>query len=321
MKNTTTLTFEYSLISANALIGLLKLHYGLPPTTEVTYLHQGFNDTYLVSTPAAKFILRIYRTHWKYLADIEGEAALLTLLNQHQVSVSYPIGTQSGEFVIPLDCPEGTRYAVLFTFAHGKSIPQLDAANAKQFGSQLAKLHQVTLNQHMEKLSKQYTVVGILTTTYEHLKSRIDETSGAFNEIQQIGKYLKSILDNETLTQLAQGICHGDPHYENAFFDAQEVTLFDFDFCGNGYLHYDLGSFCWYERENEENKTQFLEGYTQVRPLSQKEIGLIPYFEVFMRIFHLGARAKNANGIQNPIWPSTEIDKTIQNISHQLSKI
>lgn len=321
MKNTQTLTFEYSLVSAKSLMGLLKPHYDLPEKTEITFLHQGFNDTYLVSTSSNQFILRVYRAGWKSLADIEGEVALLTLLNQHQVSVSYPISTQSGGFVIPLNCPEGTRYAVLFTYASGKSIPQLDATHAKLFGNQLARVHQVTLNQHMEKLSKQYTVAGIFNATYDRLKARIDETDAAFKEIQQIGKHLESTLDGETLSQLTQGVCHGDPHYENAFFGADTITLFDFDFCGNGYLHYDLGSFYWYERESEQNNAQFLEGYTQVRSLSQKEIDLIPYFVVLMRIYHLGARAKNADGIRNPIWPSAEIGKTIQGIAQQLSTI
>lgn len=121
---------------------------------------------------------------------------------------------------------------------------------------------------------------------------------------------------------MQQGVCHGDLHYENIFFDAKnnKVTLFDFDFCGHGFLAYDLGCFLRYERNSPDNRSSFLEGYGKVRQLSRTEREALPYFEILMRLFHLGERGLNADGIKNPKWRDGDIENTIDDIEQQLSR-
>lgn len=322
MKESAVLNFKYSVVSALSLKPLLASLYKLPFNVEVVYLYQGINDTYQVITPKRQYVLRIYRHNWKSVADIEGEVELLRLLDEHQIPVSYPIPNADGNYVISLDCPEGIRYAVLFSYATGEKIQNLTAEGAKLFGQHLGVMHQLTKNRSIEKLSRQYTVPAIFEFSQKILDKRLKGTTGS-DKIHQIAREFEKKISADQLNQLPQGICHGDPHHENAFLDkaSEKMTLFDFDFCGNGYLHYDLGSFYKYERDNELNKLKFLEGYEQILPLKKEERDLIPYFEVLMRIFHLGARAKNADGIKNPLWPIDEIEKTINDIDQQLSKI
>ncbi len=93
--------------------------------------------------------------------------------------------------------------------------------------------------------------------------------------------------------------------------------MFDFDFAGNGCLLYDLGSFCFYERGREENIAAFLAGYARVMPLSPAELALVPCFTVLMRLFHLGARSQNADGLKNPLWPPGEIAAKIADIEKE----
>jgi Ser/Thr protein kinase RdoA (MazF antagonist) len=118
---------------------------------------------------------------------------------------------------------------------------------------------------------------------------------------------------------LKAGICHGDPHHENLFIEPTtgQVTMFDFDFSGNGYLLYDLGCFCFYERQRKPNTEAFLDGYSQVMPLTRTERELVPCFTVLMRLFHLGARSRNADGIKNPLWPPDEIAAKIDDIEQE----
>ena len=141
----------------------------------------------------------------------------------------------------------------------------------------------------------------------------------AISVFDEIGIVLNGKLTDEVLSGLRTGICHGDPHYENCLYSIEngELSFFDFDFCGNGHQLCDIGSFFHYERQNFEICESFLEGYKDIIPLSENEVELIPYFQVLMRLFHLGARSLNADGIKNPIWRNSEIDKTLKDIYQQ----
>ncbi len=287
------------------------------------FIHQGINDTYLITSRDNRFILRIYRVNWKSFDEVKAELDLLLFLNENGLSVSYPLSDKSGNFIQRIDCPEGIRFAVIFTHASGESLSSLNPQHANLFGQYMARFHQLTENFKLEKLSRDYTVNGILTNTINSLRSLPNNSGGAYSKFEKMRYQLQEKLPTKTLKDVRAGICHGDPHYENIFIENSlgKITLFDFDFCGHGYLLYDLGSFYRYERNSQENKDSFFEGYEMIRPLNQTEKELLPYFEVLMRIFHLGARAKNADGIKNPKWLQTDIEKTIVDIDEQVAKI
>lgn len=313
----------YSQVSPVFLKSLLITRYGLSATTEVVYLHQGLNDTYRVSADGTSYILRIYRKDWKPYDDIIGELKLIELLAKNHLKVASPVADREGQRIQQLHCPEGMRYSVLFTFAPGVALPALDEKSAQLFGEQLAYLHLVTEYTEIEQLSKSYQVTEILSITRASLISRLGPQDASLQLLSQIKQLLAKALPPNLLQELSQGVCHGDPHYENCFIQQQawELTFFDFDFCGNGYLHYDLGSFFHYERNNPGIQDSFLAGYTRVRPLGDLQLRLIPYFAILMRLYHLGARAKNADGIKNPIWPAESIRSTAQDILAQLAAL
>jgi len=77
------------------------------------------------------------------------------------------------------------------------------------------------------------------------------------------------------------------------------ITIFDFDNCGNGPLILDVGYFCkqlfFIEADKEEYESKvksFLEGYLQIRNLSDNELQLIPESGAAIFIFYLGVQAK-----------------------------
>lgn len=312
----------YSLVSPKALEKRVITLYNLPAKTQVIFLHQGINDSYLVDTLTDKFILRIYRTDWRTVDEIEGELELLSMLHKSGIAVSYPITDKKGKFIQQLDCPEGVRCAVIFTYALGQSTSSLNLQSAQLFGQYMAALHQKTEGLKIGRISREYTVAGILDNTSGvfQLMAHWDK---AYNRTENVYHQLKEKLNRDSLTEVRSGICHGDPHFENFFVDHSSgtITMFDFDFCGHGYLLYDLGSFCRYERNSKDNRDAFFKGYEQLIPLNETEKKLLPYFEVLMRVFHLGARLKNADGIRNAIWSKDDVIVTINNIDEQLSTI
>jgi Ser/Thr protein kinase RdoA (MazF antagonist) len=91
-----------------------------------------------------------------------------------------------------------------------------------------------------------------------------------------------------------------DIWYDNMNLTAQnEITLFDFDFCGNGWLVLDVAYFCKQLFHIETNKSEyaqkvqrFLNGYQKVGHLSEEELKLIPDAGAAVWIFYLGVQSR-----------------------------
>lgn len=313
----------YSLVSSRAIEEEMIPLYNLPGASKTLFIHQGIHDTYLITSFEANFILRIYRANWKTKEEVSAELNLLLLLNENGLSVSYPLSDKSGKLIQNIDCPEGIRFAVIFYYAPGEALSSLNAQSANLFGQYMGRLHKITENLKVEGLSREYTVSGILTSTKNAFHVMMANSGETYEGFENIFYQLENRLSNELLKNVRSGICHGDIHHENIFLEtsSKKITLFDFDFCGNGFLIYDLGCLFRYERNSQDNKVNFLEGYEKIRPLNPTEKNALPYFGVLMRVFHLGARARNADGIKNPKWLERDIEKTICDIDVQLSKI
>jgi Ser/Thr protein kinase RdoA (MazF antagonist) len=187
----------------------------------------------------------------------------------------------------------------------------------------VGRLHKITEGLELEGLSREYTTTGILRNTKKALQLLLVNTGEAYERAENIFYQLEEKLNAELLKNVRRGMCHGDLHHENIFLEASsgKITLFDFDFCGHGYLTYDLGCFYRYERDSPVNKANFLNGYERLRPLNHTEKTCLPYFEVLMRVFHVGARGLNADGIKNSKWLRSDMENTICDIDVQLSKI
>ena len=70
----------------------LHTHYALPPSLDLTpILPGGFNDHYLLTTPDAAYVLRLYRPGWRTSDEVAYELAVLTHLTSHDVPVCAPI--------------------------------------------------------------------------------------------------------------------------------------------------------------------------------------------------------------------------------------
>jgi Ser/Thr protein kinase RdoA (MazF antagonist) len=317
------LPVTYSLISSQALQEELLPLYSLPKDLKVLFLYQGLHDTYLIQGNASKFILRIYRAGWKTFTQVEAELQLLLLLKAQGLSVSYPIADQKEEFIQRISSPEGERYAVVFSYADGEKLSLLTPSQASLFGRFIAQMHLITLNKHIQPLQRDYSVNSILELTLQAIQKVLPASEEAHQKLKNIYTILTSKLTPAILKELKTGICHGDPHHENIFIEPSnnKVTMYDFDFSGNGFLLYDVGSFCYYERQVQENIASFLIGYTQVLPMSPLELKLVSYFTLLMRLFHLGARSNNADGIKNPLWFPNEIVAKITDIEQEANSL
>ena len=111
-----------STLEAEALGQLVAERYGYSLASTCRLFRTGINHTYLLADADQRAVLRVYSYNWRSRAEIEAELTLLTHLHAQGLGVSYPLADRTGALVQELTAPEGTRYAVLFSYAEGDKV-------------------------------------------------------------------------------------------------------------------------------------------------------------------------------------------------------
>jgi Ser/Thr protein kinase RdoA (MazF antagonist) len=309
---------DYSTLSATALLNTVINNYALPLTTSITFLKRGFNDTYLINTGSKKYIFRVYKYQWRSFASIETELKLINTLNANGVGVSYPIAfTNTKQFIVSLNAPEGIRFAVLFSFAEGENVKKLSIEQAHVLGQEVGKIHVLTHNQSFGETAHNYNIEEQLNKAIATLHPILKNYPEQLTYITNLKTEFIALFNSIDKKELKMGICHGDLQSENYHVsETGKLTFFDFDFFGNGYLAYDIGVFVWYDHKNKSPQIiqSFLEGYQLHCPLSETETKLIPYFSTIRALFQMRLYCELNNGHKMPLWPAKEVASFIDKV-------
>ncbi|MBA2287650.1 MAG: phosphotransferase [Ktedonobacteraceae bacterium] len=101
------------------------------------------NDTYQVWASEGRFVLRLSRAHERSAADITAELDAMTALAVDKVQVAAIVPLRSGERLLPIQAPEGLRFAVLFSFVEGVQLSKApDTADVRRYGRTVATMHE-----------------------------------------------------------------------------------------------------------------------------------------------------------------------------------
>ena len=294
----TTFPVSTSTLSETELGDFIKRKYDLTEDLNCKLFRTGVNHTYFISNNETKFVFRVYCYKWRTKIEIEQELDLLNLLKKNSLSVSYPISDTNGKFIQEINAPEGIRYGVLFSFAKGEKMRFMSNETCYTIGSIMAKIHNVTENKKIDRVN--YDTEILLNESYNHLKSFFSEELDEMKFLKEISDKIPKIINESNLLENKNGIVHLDIWYDNLSVNNEnEITIFDFDNCGNGLLILDVGYFCKQlffiesDKNEYESKTKsFLNGYQKVRHLSEKEIKLIPEVGASIFVFYLGVQAQ-----------------------------
>jgi Ser/Thr protein kinase RdoA (MazF antagonist) len=294
----TTFPVSTSTLSETDLGDFIKRKYDLTEDFNCKLFRTGVNHTYFISNNETKFVFRVYCYKWRTKIEIEQELDLLNLLKKNSLSVSYPISDTNRKFIQEINAPEGIRYGVLFSFAKGEKMRFMSKETCYSIGSIMAKIHNVTENKKIDRVN--YDTEILLNESYNHLKSFFSEELDEMKFLKEISDKIPKRINESNLLENKNGIVHLDIWYDNLSVNKEnEITIFDFDNCGNGLLILDIGYFCKqlffieYDKNEYELKTgSFLNGYQKIRNLSEKEIKLIPEVGASIFVFYLGVQAQ-----------------------------
>lgn len=294
----TTFPVIASTLSEKDLGNFITEKYNLSSNFECKLFRTGVNHTYFISDSNTKYVARVYCHNWRSKTEIKEELELLKILKSNNLSISFPISDKNDELIQEINAPEGIRYVVLFSFANGEKKRFMTNENCFDVGSLIAKIHNITASKKIDRVN--YDSEILLKKSYNYLKPFFSEDLSEMKFLKEIGEKISKTFKESNLEDNQKGIVHLDIWYDNFSINKEnEITIFDFDNCGNGILILDVGYFCKQLFFIEQDKNQyelkvksFLEGYKEFRELSDEEINLIPETGASIFIFYLGVQAQ-----------------------------
>jgi Ser/Thr protein kinase RdoA (MazF antagonist) len=272
-----------STLSPNELGIVIQQKYGLCDKTECSIFRLAMNHLYLVHDDKKKYVFRVYTHNWRTKLEIEEELRLLLHLKETDRQVAYPIADKSNEYIQEIQAPEGNRFGVLFSYAKGTKTARFSHKISFQIGQALAKVHQSTENFELVRTS--YNTQNLLADSILRTKNFFKITNNETEYLEKLSAFLTRKIDNLDKQKMRYGSVHLDVWFDNLHIDDEEgITFFDFDFCGNGYLCFDISYFLFQllatnlnEEEYQIKANSFLEGYGTVTEISNEEKEFLPF--------------------------------------------
>lgn len=293
-----------SIISPDCLAQLMQKYYQFSLNIQCSILRTGINHAYLICDGDRKSVLRVYSHQWRGREEINEELQLLLRLKEAGISISYPISDKAGKFIHEVTAPEGRRYAVLFSFAEGKKLRKLTEKHCRKIGQTMGRMHQLTADQSVNRVS--YDFDTLLALPFQHALRFFDKQNPdmvfLYNAMEQARQQLSSFGG-----QLRTGIVHLDMWYDNMnITERGKITVFDFDFCGNGWLSLDIAYTVMQLYHTEPDKkvlegklAAFFAGYEETEKIPEIEKELISYLGICVWTFYLGVQSRRFNDWSN----------------------
>jgi len=202
-----------SILSEKELCQFIKDRYDLSGEYSCKLFRTGVNHTYFISSGKEKLVVRIYCHNWRTKIEIEQELALLNLLKEHSLSVSYPVADTQGDLIQPIQAPEGLRYAVVFSFAEGQKMRFMSDQTCFSIGSLMAKIHCITESRKIERTD--YNSETLLHRSYDLIRSFFSEELEEMKFLDDLSRKISTKLEESDLSEKQNGIVHLDIWYDN----------------------------------------------------------------------------------------------------------
>ncbi len=272
-----------STLSPDGLGQFIRQKYGLSKNTECRIFRLAMNHLYIIRDGDDKYVFRVYTHNWRTELEIEEEVRLLLYLKGAGRQVAFPIADTSDGFIQEIEACEGKRFGVLFSYAKGVKTAKFSPQTSFLIGRELAKLHLSTEN--FKLMRQSYDARNLLTDPVLKIKEFYSKNKNEIEFLETLSAFLMLKMKNSDQDKMRYGSVHLDVWFDNLHFeDEKEVTFFDFDFCGNGYLCFDISYFLFQllathlnEEEYRIKADAFLNGYETVAEISNEEKKFLPY--------------------------------------------
>jgi Ser/Thr protein kinase RdoA (MazF antagonist) len=257
-------------------------------------------DVYQVSSDKQRYIFFIYRHNQRTLDEIKAEWQFVEYLAAHDIPVAPAIATKKGEYVLEFSAPEGTRYGVLTTFVEGQHLRHRSSVNAvKTYGRLIAQIHALADDMPFSLARPANDIAQLVNQSLAAFAAEVPDRPEDVAYLRQCAAILRPKFRTLPQAKPYYGLIHGDVIRANAQVAKDgTVSILDFDLCGPGWRAYDIASYLAVIRGLPEEpiwEEAFLDGYEQIRPITEVEREALPVFEAVRHIFAIGVPAMNVD--------------------------
>lgn len=240
-----------------------------------------------------------------------GELELLNILKEKGAAVSHPISDLEGERLQLLNAPEGARPGVLYSYAPGRSIYDFSDEQLRRIGHEMARVHNITSAITLSYEREEYDIQRLLIKPLQTVAPAFKDLPGGYAYLEETAEKVMKVLASFNTSAFSYGYCHYDFLPKNFHFDEQNnVTFFDFDFTGKGWLANDAASFFIHffihtalnkitPEEAQRCYSVFIAAYRELRSFSEEELAAVPYLGFIFWIFYLGFQYENFDDWSN----------------------
>ena len=247
-------------------------YYDLGKLDQFKGIEEGIENTnYFLSVEKKKFILTIYEKRVKS-EDLPFFSNLMSSLNKSNFKCPAPIINKQNKTITDF---EGKKLMIV-SFLEGKAKQNLSPLNCKSIGIEIAKMHKITKD---FKFSRENDL------SVKSWRNLFDSVKGKCSKIHKdlpklIEENLKDVEKNWP-NDLPRGIIHADLFHDNIFFLQDKFNgIIDFYFSCEDFFAFEIAicfnALCFDGLKdnlsfNVTKAKNFIDGYTSVRKLNEKE--------------------------------------------------
>ena len=250
-------------ILSNYSIGSLNLFEGISEGIE--------NTNYFLLVDNKKYILTIYEKRVKE-EDLPFFSKLMSDLNKSNFKCLVPIINKNKNSITEYK----NKKLMIVSFVEGKAKKILSPKDCKLVGIEAARMHEITKN---FKISREN---DLSMKSWRKLFESIKDKSAEIHK--DLPKLIESNLidvEKKWPTDLPTGIVHADLFNDNIFFKEDKFSgIIDFYFSCNEFYAFEIAicfnALCFDGTQNNlsfnvTKAKNFIDGYTQIRKLTDKE--------------------------------------------------
>ncbi|MDP4236093.1 MAG: phosphotransferase [Bacteroidota bacterium] len=312
---------SHSNLSAKYLGEYLQNNFDFHGKVKCSIVRSGINDSYLVEDDRNRYIFRVYSLNWRSEEEIREEIRLLNLLKDNRISVSYPIPDFNKNYIHTFDAPEGERFGVMFSYAEGEKLLNYSNELHYKAGKLMAQFHAVTNNLSIHRTT--YNAEKLLITSFEQIGKFLSSQTDEWKYLKSLQQLLLQEFQQIKRDRLRFGIVHLDIWSDNFNIDRNGViTIFDFDFCGNGWLCLDIAYYTiqLYNMERYDvaiagaKLGHFISGYESITTLTDEEKRILPMLGTALNLFYLGTQCYRFENWSNSFLNEAHIKRYINGV-------
>lgn len=277
--------------------------------SSIEFISQSENFSYRVKTDSgSSYVLRLHRPSYHNLAELESEQLWTEALLDAGIDVPIALRTNDYRRYCRVKCPDGWRYAGMLEWVEGSLLwdvlPDSESDSKPSFqikdplrllGRLIAVLHDHALYWEVPEHFKRHSLNVEGFVGESPFWGRFWETpeldKSHQSNLLSMRKSIEEILVEYEASSGPYSLIHADLHASNVVVQGPRLHIIDFDDSGFGWHAYDLAVALHNLRDSSQYsacKSSLLNGYSDVRPISAKEIEMIELFLVVRSLASIG---------------------------------